>query len=169
MSGGIKKGKFVYKNQDSLNKMHAFYDKTLAALGVPYSEEYFEQYGKNLYIIEGEIEGLSAKDIANICATMKKRNPMKKIVAFIDYLQLVKADPDDRSQIDRKTKTDVAVTVFKALASQIGMPVFLLSSPSQLQPLHLPHSALRMSERCQRSKKNRSHNTSSGSLPPDYS
>jgi hypothetical protein len=32
-------GKFVYKNQDSLNKMHAFYDKTLAALGVPYTEE----------------------------------------------------------------------------------------------------------------------------------
>ena len=42
MSSGIKKGKFVYKNQDSLNKMHAFYDKTLASLDVPYSEDYFE-------------------------------------------------------------------------------------------------------------------------------
>ena len=42
MSNKIKTGKFVYKNQDSLKKMHAFYDKTLAALDVPYSEDYFK-------------------------------------------------------------------------------------------------------------------------------
>ncbi len=33
----IKDGKFVYKNEDSMKKMHAFYDKTLASLDVPYS------------------------------------------------------------------------------------------------------------------------------------
>jgi hypothetical protein len=27
----IKKGKFVYKNEDSMKKMHEFYDKTLAS------------------------------------------------------------------------------------------------------------------------------------------
>ena len=118
-----------YEKEDTASA--GIFTKVSYSMYEKYSDEYFEQYGKNLYIIEGEIEGLSAKDIANICATMKKRNPMKKIVAFIDYLQLVKADPDDRSQIDRKTKTDVSVTVFKALASQIGMPVFLLSSVSR--------------------------------------
>ena len=25
----VKKGKFVYKNEDSMKKMHEFYDKTL--------------------------------------------------------------------------------------------------------------------------------------------
>ena len=38
----IKKGKFVYKNEDSMKKMHEFYDKTLASLDVPYSEDYFD-------------------------------------------------------------------------------------------------------------------------------
>ncbi|WP_026503837.1 hypothetical protein [Butyrivibrio sp. NC3005] len=27
----IKKGKFIYKNEDSMKKMHEFYDKTLAS------------------------------------------------------------------------------------------------------------------------------------------
>ena len=36
--GNVKNGKFVYKNEDSLKKMHEFYDKTLASLDVPYSE-----------------------------------------------------------------------------------------------------------------------------------
>ena len=50
-----KKGKFVYKNQDSLNKMHAFYDKTLAALGVSYTEDYFEtSFGKTHCLLVGD-------------------------------------------------------------------------------------------------------------------
>ena len=43
----IKKGKFVYRNEDCMQKMHAFYDKTLAALCVPYEEENFDtSFGK---------------------------------------------------------------------------------------------------------------------------
>ena len=38
----IKKGKFIYKNEDSMKKKHEFYDKTLASLDVPYSEDYFD-------------------------------------------------------------------------------------------------------------------------------
>ncbi|MBR5401431.1 MAG: alpha/beta fold hydrolase [Treponema sp.] len=59
-----KKGnrKFVYKNQDSLNKTLAFYDKTLAALGVPYSEDYFEtSFGKTHCLLVGD------KDKPRIC------------------------------------------------------------------------------------------------------
>ena len=62
MSGGIKKGKFVYKNQESLKKMHAFYDKTLAALGVSSSEDYFEtSFGQTHCLLVGD------KDKPRIC------------------------------------------------------------------------------------------------------
>ena len=59
-------GKFVYKNQDSLNKMHAFYDKTLAALGVSYTEDYFEtSFGKTHCLLVGD------KDKPRICTTRR--------------------------------------------------------------------------------------------------
>lgn len=38
----MKNGKFVYKNEESLKKMHEFYDRTLAALDVPYEESSIE-------------------------------------------------------------------------------------------------------------------------------
>ena len=52
----------------------------------------------------------------------------KPLLVFVDYLQILSADSSDSSQNDRKTKTDVAVTTLKRLASQIGMPVFTVSS-----------------------------------------
>ena len=93
-----------------------------------YSEEYFSRFGDNLHIIEGGVDGLTVTDIANVAAIKKRRDPKRKVVVFIDYLQLVKADPDDRSQVERKGKIDAVVTTLKALASQIGMPVLTISS-----------------------------------------
>ncbi len=95
-----------------------------------YSDEYFERYGAHLNIIEGGINNLTVKDIANMAALYKK-NSGNPVAVFIDYLQIIKADPEDRSQSDRKTKTDVTVTTLKALASQIGMPVVTISSISR--------------------------------------
>lgn len=95
-----------------------------------YSEEYFNRYGTHLHIIEGGINNLTVKDIANMAALFKK-NSGKPVVVFVDYLQIIRADPEDRSQSDRKTKTDVAVTTLKSLASQIGMPVVTISSISR--------------------------------------
>lgn len=55
MSNKIKTGKFVYKNQDRLKKMHVFYDKTLAALNVPFSEDYFEtSFGQTHCLLVGD-------------------------------------------------------------------------------------------------------------------
>ena len=71
---------------------------------------------------------MTVTDIANVAAIKKRRDPKRKVVVFIDYLQLVKADPDDRSQVERKGKIDAVVTTLKALASQIGMPVLTISS-----------------------------------------
>ena len=55
--GNVKNGKFVYKNEDSLKKMHEFYDKTLASLDVPYSEEYFDtSFGQTHCLLVGDPE-----------------------------------------------------------------------------------------------------------------
>lgn len=92
-----------------------------------YSDEYFNRYGSHLHIIESGLSGLNVKDIANVAAMFKKKSS-NQVAVFVDYLQLIKADSDDRSQADRKTKTDVVVTTLKTLASQIGMPVVTISS-----------------------------------------
>ncbi|WP_022767315.1 alpha/beta fold hydrolase [Butyrivibrio sp. NC2007] len=56
MSNG-KTGKFVYKNEDSMKKMHGFYDKTLASLDVPYLEDYFDtSFGKTHCLLVGDPE-----------------------------------------------------------------------------------------------------------------
>jgi len=96
-----------------------------------YANEYFSRYGEHLYIVEGGVDGLCAKDIANIAAKWKRQHPDRATVVFIDYLQIIKADQDDRAQTDRKTKTDTTVTILKTLASQIGMPVMAISSVSR--------------------------------------
>ena len=53
----IRNGKFVYKNEDGMKKMHEFYDKTLASLCVPYSEEYFDtSFGRTHCLVAGDAE-----------------------------------------------------------------------------------------------------------------
>ena len=55
--GNVKNEKFVYKNEDSLKKMHEFYDRTLASLDVPYSEEYFDtSFGQTHCLLVGDPE-----------------------------------------------------------------------------------------------------------------
>ena len=38
----MKKGRYVYKNEDCMRKVHEFYDRTLDMLSVPWSEDYFD-------------------------------------------------------------------------------------------------------------------------------
>ncbi len=53
----IKDRKFVYKNEDSMKKMHEFYDKTLASLDVPYSEDCIDtSFGKTHCLLVGDSE-----------------------------------------------------------------------------------------------------------------
>ena len=52
--GNIRNGKFVYTHEDGMKKMHEFYDKTLASLDVPYSEDYFDTtFGKTHCLLVG--------------------------------------------------------------------------------------------------------------------
>ena len=51
----VKNGKFVYKNADSMKKMHEFYDKTLVSLDVPYSEERLDtSFGQTHCLLVGD-------------------------------------------------------------------------------------------------------------------
>ena len=53
----MKKGKYVYRDENSMKKMHGFYDKTLAALDVPFSEDYFDTtFGKTHCLLVGNLE-----------------------------------------------------------------------------------------------------------------
>lgn len=87
-----------------------------------YTDEYTQRYGEHLYIIEAGFDGLTAKDIANMAYRFKTSTGLP-VVVFVDYLQILRDDSNDR-----KTKMDNIVTTLKSLASQIGMPVFALSS-----------------------------------------
>lgn len=48
-------GNFVYKNEECLHKMHAFYDKSLASLNIDYTESYIHtSFGKTHIIDVGD-------------------------------------------------------------------------------------------------------------------
>lgn len=51
----MKTGKYVYANETGMNKMHEFYDRTLASLNVPYVEDYFEtSFGQTHCLLAGD-------------------------------------------------------------------------------------------------------------------
>ena len=51
----MKRGRFVYKNEACMKKMHDFYEKTLALLDVQYKEDYFEtSFGKTHCLTVGD-------------------------------------------------------------------------------------------------------------------
>lgn len=51
----MKKGKYVYKNEECMKRMHAFYDRTLASLNVPFSEDYIDtSFGKTHSLLVGD-------------------------------------------------------------------------------------------------------------------
>ena len=51
----MKKGKFVYRDEHSMKEMQEFYDKSLASLCVPYSEDYFDtSFGKVHCLLAGD-------------------------------------------------------------------------------------------------------------------
>ncbi len=47
--------KFVYKNKKAMERMHSFYDRAMASLGIKYREEYTDtSYGRTHIIIAGD-------------------------------------------------------------------------------------------------------------------
>ena len=53
----MKKGKFVYRDENSMKKMQEFYEKTLESLCVPYVENYFDtSFGKTHCLLVGDAE-----------------------------------------------------------------------------------------------------------------
>ena len=91
-----------------------------------YAEEYFATYGDHLYIVEIK-NGIDARTIAEVSMRFMEMH-QKKVVVFVDYLQALQADDQDRSQTDRKTKIDSAVTTLKSLSATHKIPVIAISA-----------------------------------------
>ena len=99
----------------------------------PYVNEYMKRYGKHLYIIEGGFYGKTALDIANTAEEFKKKHGVEQLVIVVDYLQRLKADPNDRAQRDAMSITSAAVQILGNLASQKHNTVIAISSISNAQ------------------------------------
>ncbi len=122
----IKYGEILNDTYDY--KMELFFRRPYSEYQ-EYVEEYFRRYGNHLHFIEGGIGGATnAKIISEQARAFKKKKGVKKLAVFVDYLQLLSPDPDDRSQRDMQTTISAAVKTLKALASQVGASVFLISS-----------------------------------------
>ena len=93
-----------------------------------YANAYYARCGDNLYIIESGATRMTAKDIDRITMQFRERNPGRRLAVFIDYLQIIPPDSEDRAQTDRKTKVDVAMTTLKSLSLRARIPVFAASS-----------------------------------------
>lgn len=93
-----------------------------------YIDDFFNTYGDHLYIVDPSLDGYTVKNIADIAQKFQDQHRREKLVIFVDYLQIINSDKDDRSQTDRKTKMDVVVKTLKILSSQLGIPVFAASS-----------------------------------------
>jgi len=98
-----------------------------------YVNEYMQRYGQHLYFIEGGLHGKTALEIAETVEHFKKIRKVKQLVIIVDYLQLLKADPEDRSQRDAMSIISAAVFTLKSLASQYGATIYAISSMSNAQ------------------------------------
>lgn len=96
------------------------------------AEKYEHIYGSHLYVVENTAAGLTAKQIYQIVMEMVEAEIVHEPLIIIDYLQYITADPDDRAQIDRKTKTDVSIKMMKALSIKHGLPVWCISSVNRI-------------------------------------
>ena len=99
----------------------------------PYIDEYMSRYGEHLYYIEGGFFGKTALEIAETAEKFKKEHHLKQLVIVVDYLQRLKADPEDRAQRDAMSITSAAVQILGNLASQKHNTVIAISSISNAQ------------------------------------
>lgn len=128
--------------KDSITVSDILYPKYDESTGVfiqtPYDlyekemDLWFERYGSCIHIIEPELNGISAKEIAETVTRFREKQretgDFRPVMVFIDYLQILKADPSEKNQSDRKTKMDTAVTMLKTLAFKEQVPVIAASS-----------------------------------------
>ena len=93
--------------------------------------QYFREYGSHLAIIENNISGLTAAEIA-WCIKRHVETTGRKPVVFVDYLQMIAGDRGDKTQADRKSKTDAAIRTLKQISIKYKLPVFAISSLNRI-------------------------------------
>jgi replicative DNA helicase len=119
--GNILYSRYDYKLQDFIRLSYISYSEAAA--------EYFTRYGKHLHIYEnGNGSGITAKFIDQVTRQHYEKTGNKPVI-FIDYLQMLAADPSDRGQVtSSKLKIDAAVRILKQLSIDLSIPVFTISS-----------------------------------------
>lgn len=93
--------------------------------------QYFKECGGHLAIIENSINGRTAEGIAHLIRLHIETTGRKPVV-FVDYLQMIAGDPNDRTQADRKSKTDAAIRTLKQISIKYKVPVFGISSLNRI-------------------------------------
>lgn len=121
----------AYTNSDILgwrcNKDTGDFEKLDYSCYEPFVDEYYQRYGDNLYIIDNEACSLNADRIFDITVNFRREHLDKPFVVIVDYLQI----GGDAETLDRKSKTDNMVTLFKRLSTQMQIPVICISSVSR--------------------------------------
>lgn len=112
---------------DTYNEQTGEFERRAYSQYAEYVEEYARRYGSHLYILECDTVGTTARSIIETITGMRKGKEGRFFVV-VDYLQLLTADPEDRSQRDKMSIVSAGTAALKAFASQKGASVFLLSS-----------------------------------------
>ena len=90
----------------------------------PYANEYFKRC-KNLFIVRGNMEAVTATDICKYTTQFAECHPDKPLMLIVDYLQILSREAGDKDAIEQAKN---AVHKFKILSMDLKMPVFLISS-----------------------------------------
>ena len=95
------------------------YDLVMDAVSV------YSTYYSKIHIYDGTLERPTAQTIRDTMKTYKRKHPDDKPVVFVDYLQILKAINDKDTDKEKVTRS---IAEFKKIASELEMPVVVISS-----------------------------------------
>ncbi len=95
------------------------YDLVMDAVSI------YSTYYSKIHIYDGTLERPTAQTIRDTMKTYKRKHPDDKPVVFVDYLQILKAINDKDTDKEKVTRS---IAEFKKIASELEMPVVVISS-----------------------------------------
>lgn len=85
----------------------------------------YSKYYSSIHIIDGTLNRPTAHDIYEKMKSYKRKEPDERPVVFVDYLQILKPITDKDTDKEKVTKS---IATFKSIASELDMPVVVISS-----------------------------------------
>ena len=86
----------------------------------------YKSYGERVFIVEG-VGNISVSDIREKVKKHISITGRKQLVVFVDYLQILKANAEDRRSSDKQV-VDHNITALKQLSRDFQIPVIVISS-----------------------------------------